>query len=134
MKITPVQYARALYEYTRGRHEKEELSDIVGVFAAIVRRNRDGRLFRKIISAFKDIFTEADGIITALVQTKISLSEQEKLKVERAITRIFGGKSSDIRYTENHGIKGGVVIKTKNKMIDASIAGKLKQLQAVLDK
>lgn len=122
--------------------------DLIGLFAVPLDDAIDGeannliRLLlenRRIgaISAIRQLYEEyrsqSEGVIAAEVVTAYPLSDFEIQSVSELIPKVFGGNSARLNIFVNASLIGGVVIKVGDRVIDASIRGKLNRLAQRLE-
>jgi len=133
MRITVTQYAKSLYEITAGKTEQEIASLVKGFFDVLV-KNRQLKLVNNIIERFSEISNKAQGIVEAeIVSVKILDSDTLK-KIELFIINKYSAKKVIIKNTVNEKIKGGLIIKVGDELLDASVAGLLAGLKRELTK
>lgn len=133
MKITIIQYATTLYELTQDRN-KSEIDSIAKKFTALLIKNGQLKMARKIIEKFNGIYNQKNGIIEAEVATARKLESSQMHKVESFIKEKYKAKKVVINNKINESIKGGIIVKVGDEVIDASISGKLKRLASSLEK
>ncbi len=128
MKITPKQYAQALFAVTDGK-ERVEADAAIARFADRLRR--DGQLKRlpAIIGAFSALWNKAHGITDVEVASRERLDELALVSVERFVEQRYGAKRVAIVNRIDPTIKGGIVIRVGDEVIDGSVATQLKQLK-----
>ncbi len=66
------------------------------------------------------------------VITAIELSDEDKLKLQQRLNRIFGVQTKSIKYDVDPGILAGIIIRTNERIIDDSIMSKLQALRLKL--
>jgi len=131
MRISAKQYAQVLYELTRGKSESE-----VGVaierFVCELGKNKQLGLAQKIIEKFENIYNQENGILEAKVESAFKLEENEIEKVKKYLSDKYGVKEVILNNEINSEVKGGVIIKTKDEILDLSVAGNLNRLKREL--
>lgn len=123
---SPRQYAVALYEATT-EAKRDDIGQIVANFAAILAKGRQLKLADKIIEEFINYAKEKDGFVRISITTAIKLDE----KIIDSIKKVFGKK---VETTENidESIIGGLIVRTKDVIMDASIKTQLNKLKQSL--
>ena len=123
MKISNRQLAKDLYQALKDVKEKEQ-SQVLKNFAELLRKLRKTSQVDRIMEEYAVYEKEQNGEITLEVTTAYGLeSEMKKL-----LQKKFGEK---INLTEkvDQEILGGIIIKSKNTIYDASVRGALHQLK-----
>lgn len=128
MKTKPTQYARALFESTDGK-QPHEVDVIVGRFAARLRRDGQVSRLAAIIAAFSDLWNREHGIVEAQVTSRDRLDDATLADVRRFVAQRYHAKQVEIVDRIDATIKGGIVIRVGDEVIDGSIATQLKKLK-----
>ena len=131
MNITPLQYAKALFSATEHVSEPE-VQDIVARFADRLRRDGQTRNLPRIVGKFSELWNASHGIVEAEVVSRIPLGVAEKVTIERAIAQLYGAKEVIITNRVDELIRGGVVIRVGDELLDGSIATQLTRLRKQL--
>lgn len=131
MKITVTQYAKALYETTSGK-PSAEVDLMVGNFIKILRKNNQLKLAKSIMEKFFAIHNAENGIIEASVVSAEGLSAEILKAVENFIAKKYAAKEVILTNNVEKSIKGGIIIKVGNEMIDASVVRRLLNLKKEL--
>ena len=125
-KRTPTQYAEALYEVTNGRTGKD-LSAAVQAFVELLRRDRKLSKVHQIAAAFKRYTKKVDGII----ELDVTFAREPKKALLKAIEDAFGANVEMTTHV-NEDILGGMIVKTEDTILDASVETRLKTLTHTL--
>ena len=133
MKLTEKQYAQALFEATDGKTEAEAGQIVSNLFELLIRGNRV-RLAKKIIDRFSQIWDEKNGIIKAEVISRESISADASMDVIAYVKDKYRAKEVILNNIIDEGVKGGIIIKVGDEVIDASIGRRLKDLRMSLSK
>ncbi|OGI16791.1 MAG: ATP synthase F1 subunit delta [Candidatus Moranbacteria bacterium RBG_19FT_COMBO_42_6] len=133
MKITTTQYARTLHEAVKDKSQ-EEISGIISGFVKILAKNNQIKNGGKIIAKFGDIYNKENGIVEAEVVTKHKLESSQVHKVESYIKERYSTKKVILKNTVDEKIKGGIVIKVGDELIDGSVLTQLEKLKSSLEK
>lgn len=125
-KNSPRQFAIALYEATSGA-KKDDIEQIVANFAALLAKGRQLKLADKIIEEFINYAKEKDGLVRINITTATKLDEN----IIESIKKVFGKK---VETTENidKSIIGGLIVRTKDVILDASVKTQLTKLKQSL--
>ena len=133
MKVSTKQYAQTLYELTDGKSEQEVLI-IVKKFADQLKKDGQLKNATSIMEKFSDIYNKQHGIIEAEIVSRSEIGDSELKKIEDFIVKKYDGNKVEIKNTVDEKIKGGIVIKVGDDVIDGSVEGKLKRLEKELNK
>lgn len=120
------QYAIALYEATAGA-KKEDITAIVSNFASMLAKSRELKKAGRIINEFVDYAKEKEGFVRIDITSANSLDA----KTLEAIKKVFGDKVEAVEKIDASLI-GGLTIKTKDVILDASIKTQLLKLKQSL--
>ncbi len=131
MKISATQYAKTLYDLTEGK-EKSQVDAIAKKFTEFLIKNGQLKLAGKIIEKFGEIYNQKNGIIEAEITSREMLSNELRNKVSNYVSNKYKAKEVVLENKIDESIKGGIVIKAGNEILDASIAGKLRELKSIL--
>jgi F-type H+-transporting ATPase subunit delta len=133
MKITAKQYAQTLYELTENKSEKE-VSGVVSNFSKYLVKNNDLKLGAQVIEKFNNIWNEKHDIVEAEVTSRENLHTEVYTKVRTYVSNKYKAKEVVINNIIDKSIKGGIVIKVGDDILDGSVAGKLNNLKSILKK
>jgi len=133
MKVTPAQYAKTLYEITRDK-KHAEIDAIVGNFFQLLRKSNQIKLAPKVIKSFNDIWNKEENTVEALVITREKLNETLEHKLQSYIKEKYKAEKVIIKNKVDEDIKGGVIIKVGDEILDGSIAGQIRNLKNNLSK
>lgn len=133
MKITSTQYAKSLYEVTAEK-SKHEIDGVIAGFLKVLRKKNQMKLAKKIIEKFSEIYNKKNGIVEAEVATSRKLESSQVHKVESYIKERYSAKKVILNNKIDLDIKGGIIIKIGDEILDASIARSLAELKNALVK
>lgn len=85
-------------------------------------------LLRPIVREFRELDRRARGVLEAHVTVARPLSDQERADVARRLEEATG-KRVDLEAEVNPAILGGIVVRIGDRLIDASVAGRLERLR-----
>jgi F-type H+-transporting ATPase subunit delta len=131
MRIIPKQYAQVLYDLTDGK-SKSEIEKDVSDFARYLQKERKLKLAEKIFEQFGKIYNEEKGIIEAEVVTAEKMGEALEKKVKGYVEKKYNAKEVALKNVIDPNIKGGIILKVGDEVMDGSAAGKLGELRKVL--
>ncbi|GEM_PF-3627762 len=124
MKITPRKYAQALAQTLE---DSDDAVTIIHNFLKLLQRKKQFRLLPKILQAFEQEWAHRRGVVKMDViypeKFESSLAELEKNLSEKL------GKKIEMRAKPSKTLIGGFRLKVEDSLIDASIEGRLKDLQ-----
>ena len=131
MKISPTQYARTLYELTADKSQ-EEIDGVVGEFGKLLEKKNQAKILPKIIGKFSEIWNKENGIIEAEVMSAHKLENHQIQKVATYLKEKYKAKEVLIDNIVNKSIKGGVIIRVNDEVMDGSVERNLKDLRKSL--
>lgn len=133
MRVSAKQFAQVLYDLTDGK-PKAEIEKSVADFASYVYKERKLKLADKIIGQFGKIYDRENGIVEAEVVTKEKISAVAEKKAKDYIKNKYHAKTVVLKNIIDPKIKGGMIIRVGDEVIDGSIAGRLAELKKILVK
>jgi len=133
MKITVNQYAKSLYALTADKSQKE-IGETVANFMKILQKNGQINLFSGISQKFSEIWNKEKGIVEAEVKASRKLENHQIQEVENFIKKKYQAKEVVLNNVIDEKIKGGIIIKIGDEILDTSIKQKLNLLKNILTK
>ncbi|MFZ2192970.1 MAG: ATP synthase F1 subunit delta [Candidatus Moraniibacteriota bacterium] len=133
MKITANQYARTLYELTENK-SSQEVDKTVFNFTQIVRKNRQSKLFPKILESFNGIWNIKNKVAEAELISREKLDDETEKKIEEYIKRKYKVEKVLINRKIDENVVGGIIIRVGDDILDQSIKGQLRKLNKELTK
>jgi F-type H+-transporting ATPase subunit delta len=133
MRISPKKYAQTLYELVEGKNEKE-IKETLEKFVNFLIENQDTTKADKIIEQFEQIWNKKNQIVEAKATTSVEVDKQTLEAIEKYIKNLSQAEKVNLKYDINKEILGGVVIRYKDKLIDASLRTQIKQFKSQLIK
>jgi len=133
MKVSNIQYADALYESAKGK-SRSEINELVANFVRILAKNNQVKNVNNIISKFKEIWNKKEGIMEAEVVSREKLSSQLVGKLINFVGRKYNARNVEIKSIVDKNIKGGIIIRVGDEVLDGSVSGQLKKLKSSLEK
>lgn len=101
-------------------------------FVQVVLRNRRGFALSEITRQFADIIADARNEMTAYVRVARPLKTEQETAIKEKLEKI-SGKTIRIAAEIDPDLLGGFVVRVGTRLIDASLAQKLKSLQQVMN-
>jgi F-type H+-transporting ATPase subunit delta len=132
MKITPNQYAKTLYELTLDKSQSE-IGDVIAEFAKLLAKKNQTKLLPKIIEKFTAIWNKENGIVEAEVMSARKLESHQVHKVESYLKKKYEAKKVLINNVVNESIKGGIIIRVGDEVMDGSVSRQLQNLRKKLE-
>ncbi len=108
-----------------------DFPDDVLNFVGVLMENKDLGMLGRIVDEFGRLSQMEARPVLAEITTAIPLSGEEKERLQEKLRKDFGPNLA-FRFEVNPDILGGLVIRVGDKMIDNSVAGRLKALQQSL--
>lgn len=131
MKITANQYAKSLYEATAEK-SKQEIDGAVAGFLKVLRKKNQMKLAKKIIEKFSEIYNKKNGIVETNVITRYKIQDTITKKIESFIKEKYQAKKVILNNKIDLSIKGGIIIKVGDEILDGSVAKQLQNLKSIL--
>ncbi len=128
MKITSTQYAKALFELTYNQKE-EEIKPVLDNFIKILTKNNDLNKIDDIIKEFSNIWDQKEGKVRVEIISARPLNEDILNLVKEYLSQKIEAKTFEIQHKIDKKILGGVIIKLKDKILDASLTNCLNRLK-----
>lgn len=133
MKITAIQYAKTLYELTEGKSQKE-IDVIVANFIKLLNQKRQLKLAPKVVAKFSEIYNQENGIVEAEVISREKLDKDVLTRVSTYVRTKYKAKEVVLYNKIDSNIKGGIVIKVGDEIMDGSVQSQLNNLRNILIK
>ena len=131
MKASAAQYAKTLYELASGK-DKSEIDSIAASFAKLLAKNNRLKMAPAIIEKFGNIWNRENGILEAEVESAYPLNDEISGKITKEIKEKYGAKEVILNNKINKDIKGGIIIKIGDEVIDGSVKKQLEMLKQAL--
>ena len=109
----------------------KSVSDLTRNFLNLLVDRRKEYVLEYIPLVYKDTVDEKKGVLKAKVQTVIPLAGDRLNNLKRRLNNLTG-KTVEVEVVRDPNIIGGLVIQFGNKMIDGSVAGRLRNLKTRL--
>ena len=131
-KISPKQYAQALYQALDGVG-KDELTKRVHNFLTLLTRRQDIKMLNKIFNNFVEIYQQERGIVEAGVTSAKPLTVKVKQEILNWIKQ-YTGRTADLQEALDPSLLGGLVVQFGYTVVDGSLSHNLHKLQGELIK
>jgi F-type H+-transporting ATPase subunit delta len=128
MRLTVNQYAKALYGSVKDKSQ-DEANLIVANFLKLLQKNKQTKLTKKIIEKFSAVWNEAHGIVEAEIVSREELDADTLQKIKEFIRKEYTAKEVIIKTIIDASIKGGIIIRVGDELMDASVERKLRELR-----
>ncbi|KKQ70437.1 MAG: ATP synthase F1 subunit delta, F-type H+-transporting ATPase subunit delta [Candidatus Peregrinibacteria bacterium GW2011_GWC2_39_14] len=125
MKTTPRNYAKALAALLKTQPVTAEL---VQNFVKILRKSHQEKMLNRIVNIAEQILIEENGEIKVDVISASEMTEKNIADLGKMIESATNLKPL-ISYKVDKGLKGGVKLRVKDYMIDASVSGKIEMMK-----
>lgn len=89
-------------------------------------------LLEAICEHFQEMMRELRNVVLAEVTSTIELNETQKESVKQKVTKMTGASSVELDTKIDPDLLGGVIIKIGSQVLDASIQGQLRRINASL--
>jgi F-type H+-transporting ATPase subunit delta len=132
MNYSATQYAKALYEATKDKDQKE-IDGVLVNLVKVMAKNNQTRLAGNVSKKFGEVYNKEHGIVEAEVISCEKLSEAIEKKIESYIKDKYSAKEVVIKNIVDKSIKGGIVIKIGDEVMDGSIDRQLAELKKSLN-
>lgn len=133
MKIAPAQYAQALYGATKEKSQAQ-IGEAVSSLIKILAKNSQIKESQKIISKFREIYNRENNIVEAQITTREKMSDEVLTYVSTYVSNKFNAEKVEINNIIDESIKGGIIIRVGDAVIDGSVARSLKELRYILNR
>lgn len=133
MRLTVNQYAKALYGSAKNKSEKE-IEEIISNFLKLLQKNKQIKLAEKIIEKFRMIWNEENDILEVEVVSREELSEKDLERIERFVIEKYKTKEVVLHKKNDKNVKGGIILRIGDEMIDGSVSSMIKNLKNELIK
>jgi len=132
MKISAIQYAKTLNELTLNKTHTEIDAAVSGL-AELLKKKNQTKLLPKIIEKFNGIWNKNNGIVEAEIISREKLSNELRNKVSNYVSNKYKAKKVLINNIVNESIKGGIIIRVGDEVMDGSVDRQLKNLRNILE-
>ena len=127
MKYSPQQYASALYEAVKGKTAEKSVT-VLNNFSALLKKNRDTALTRKIAEAFERYAHKKERIISGELVSAREMDGRLKSDVVKKMAEKTKADELYLKEKFDDNLIGGFKIKAGEFLLDASLKGALKKM------
>jgi F-type H+-transporting ATPase subunit delta len=131
MKVSIKQYSQTLFDLTDGKSE-QEVFDVVKKFAEQMKADGQLKNAGQVMEKFSEIHNAKNGVVVAEITTREKVGQETIDKIEKFIKEKYFAKEVEMKILIDEKIKGGVIIKVGDEVIDGSIENQLKRLKKSL--
>ncbi len=131
MKITAKQYAQSLFEATKDASESEAI-EVTQKLAEVLASNNQMSQTEKILDYFNSLWNREKGIIEAEVISANELDKEMLTLLNGYIVKLLKDKEVVIKQKIDKSVKGGFIIRLGDKILDASLSTRIKELKKTL--
>lgn len=128
---SPVLETRKKIELFKDLFEKHVSRITLNFLFLLINNKRESRL-EEIVRIYDDIILEKRNIIKAKIVTSYPLKKESSKALKSFLLKLYKAKDARLETEQDPEILGGIVIYTKDDMIDASVKGKLENLSREL--
>lgn len=110
-----------------------QINNFVLKFLLVLVDRRRITLLSIITQKYLELSYQLDSIVVAQVRTSIAFTEVQQLDLVKKIKKITNSKEVKLLITIDPDLIGGFIVQIGSKVIDTSLAGKLKQISFYLN-
>lgn len=133
MRATVTQYAQALYEATKDKSQ-EKIDGILANFVKTLSKNNQTKLAGNIEKKFEEIYNRENGIVEAEIITRYKIQDTRYKQIEDFIKKKYKAEKIIIKNKIDEEIKGGIIIKVGDEVMDGSVERQLVDLKKELER
>ena len=108
------------------------IQGVVAGFMKVLKKNNQLKMAGKIIEKFNGIYNQKNGIVEAEVTSREALDKDVSNKLRNYVSTKYKAKEVVIKNKIDENIKGGIIIKVGDEIIDASLKSRLINLNKLL--
>jgi F-type H+-transporting ATPase subunit delta len=128
MKVTAKQYALTLIDITADK-EKKDLEESISKFLFLLKKNNQINQANKILYYFQKLYNQRYNIKEVDISTAQKIDENEIKQIKESLESLSKDETLEFKVNIKKEIIGGIVLKYGDKIIDASLKTRLKQLK-----
>lgn len=110
-----------------------QVNSFVLKFLLVLVDRRRINLLKNVIEKYLELSYALDSITLAEVRTSIAFTEEQKTKLVQQIKQLTGSKEVRLVITIEPELIAGFIVQIGSKVIDTSLAGKLRQMSFYLN-
>lgn len=111
--------------------EKNVSKEVLNFMYIIIDKNRE-RYLDDINDEYVKLYNKEKGIVEAKAITAVKMSEEEMTKLQENLSKKIGSKVI-LENVIDESIVGGVLVRIGDRVIDASVKGKLDEIKGLLN-
>lgn len=128
MRTTVSQYAKSLYGAIEGKSQKE-IDVVIANFFKVLHKDGQMKMAEKIIEKFSEIWNHKNGIVEVGLVSSRKLEDSQVHKIGIFIKDRYDAEKVIFKDKVDKNIKGGIILRIGDDLIDASIERKLSDLR-----
>jgi len=129
MKITPKQYAQALYELVVDTVDGNATKKITQRFVSVLTQRRDLNKLTKIMDEFNKEWNKRNELVEGSLQTARAIDDKILADIENYVAKVSGAKQAILTKSINASLHAGFVARAGDLLIDASAQGRWRRLR-----
>lgn len=133
MKVSAKQYASTLYDLTNEKSDSE-IDDVIVKLVAYMKKTGDMKKSQDVINQFGEIYNKKNNIVEANIISARELNTDEQKKARLFIKEKYKSDSVVMNNVIDENIKGGIIIRVGDEILDGSISGRINKLKLSLNK
>ena len=133
MKATTAQYAKTLYELTEKKNH-QEIDEVVANFLQSLKKNGQMKMADGIVKKFHEIHNAENGIVEAEVVTCEKINESLEREIKKYVLEKYSAKEVVLKNIIDEKVKGGIIIRVGDEVMDGSVSRQLLELKKKLQK
>ena len=128
MRISASQYAKTLYEITKGK-SSDEVDELMVNFVRLLSKNNQIGFAEEIAEKFREIYNIQEGIVEAEITSREKLNESMLEKTEKFIKNKYKAEKVSLKNEIDEDILGGIIVKVGDEILDGSLRRSLAVLK-----
>ncbi|MDP1620249.1 MAG: ATP synthase F1 subunit delta [Candidatus Moranbacteria bacterium] len=127
MRLSVNQYAKALYASVKDKSQGD-IGLVVANLLNLLRKNGQMKSAGKIIDNFSVIWNKENGIVEAEITSREALDKASQDGIKEFIAGKYAAKEVIVSNIVDEDIRGGIIIRIGDELIDASVRRRLTDL------
>ena len=130
MKLSLHDYEKALYEFGEEMDDKDKLSAVIKHLIKVIYNNtHDVTLLEDLVNDYERFYEDEKQLQHVWITTAQEVDEKKQKEIINNVKNVLEVEEVNPEFIVDTSIIGGIVIKTRDKLIDASLKGKLDKLK-----
>lgn len=125
-RLEPFEKVDILHDLTK------QFSDTINKFLNVIYEYGRMRELPQILDEFENLYFEDKGILLAYVTSAVELTEDEDEAIKEKIKSITQSEKVILKKNIDPEIIGGIIVNANHRMLDNSVASKLKEMHKEL--